>query len=161
MLIRMLAQDGHLISPGEFLPVAERFQLATAVDRWVVKSALAWLGEDPGRLAQTSLCSINLSGQSLGEEDFAGYVCAPLCLHNIPYDKICFEITETAMIGNLDGVRNFISTLKALGCKFALDDFGSGLSSFAYLKTLAVDIVKIDGMFVRSMDKDPIDYSHG
>ncbi len=159
LLVRMLDESGKLIPPGEFLPVAERFQLATALDRWVVNAALAWLGTHPRQLRETRLCSINLSGQSLGNEKFAAHVAEQFSRHKVPYEKICFEITETAVIGNLGGATRFIEKFKALGCSFALDDFGSGLSSFAYLKTLPVDILKIDGIFVKNMDSDSIDYA--
>lgn len=159
LLVRMLDDNGKRIPPGEFLPVAERFQLATALDRWVVNAALGWLSRHPRQLQDTRLCSINLSGQSLGDGEFAAFVAAQFRQHAVAHEKICFEITETAVIGNLAGATRFINTLKGLGCKFALDDFGSGLSSFAYLKTLPVDILKIDGMFVRNMDSDSIDYA--
>ncbi len=159
LLVRMVDENGNRVPPGEFLPVAERFQLATDLDCWVVNSALGWLNNNPQQLRNTSLCSINLSGQSLSDENFAKFVELKFRQHNVPYEKICFEITETAVIGNLAGATQFINMFKGLGCQFALDDFGSGLSSFAYLKTLPVDILKIDGIFVRNMDTDSIDFA--
>ena len=157
LLIRMLDDDDTVISAGEFLPTAEKYNLAPAIDRWVIATAFEWLAAEPMRLSELGTCAINLSGQSLVHEDFADYIIRLLTTFDIPPEKICFEITETAAIANLTSARRLMEALKELGCRFALDDFGRGLSSFAYLKTLPVDVLKIDGLFVAGMVDDPVD----
>ncbi len=157
VLIRMIADDESLIGPGAFLPAAERYNIIDKVDHWVVAKALAWLTRHPRHLENLHLCSINLSGHSLGSSEFLDFAVRQLDENEIPAEKICFEITETAAISNLASATRFIQTLKELGCQFALDDFGSGLSSFAYLKSLPVDFVKIDGIFIKDIVTNPID----
>jgi diguanylate cyclase (GGDEF)-like protein/PAS domain S-box-containing protein len=157
MLLRMRDVNGKVIAPGQFLPAAERYNMAGKLDRWVIETAFGWLRADAQRLEQLYLCSINLSGQSLGDEGMLEFLIERIDSHALPGDKLCFEITETAAISDLNHAVHFVRTLKERGCRFALDDFGSGLSSFAYLKNLPVDFVKIDGIFVRDMLKSSID----
>jgi Amt family ammonium transporter len=150
LLIRMLGDRGEIIAPGKFLSSAERYQLMPTLDRWVVRRACESLGayskecgEDFARFA------VNLSGQSLQDDTFLQFVIDQIHSTGIPPNVLCFELTETATIGNLTKAQNFIHTLQDLGCQFALDDFGTGVSSLAYLKYLSVNYLKIDGSFVR------------
>lgn len=158
ILIRMLDDDSSLIAPDEFLGIAERYNLSPAIDRWVIRNAFDWLQKNPENLEVLELCSINLSGNTLSDDSFSSYLLQQFETYKIPSHKICFEITETAAIANLEVAQRFINSFRNdLNCKFSLDDFGSGLSSFAYLRTLPVDFLKIDGVFVRDITSDPID----
>ena len=157
VLIRMIDEDGSLIPPNNFLGVAERYNLSPAIDRWVVHNTFEWLQKNPEHLETLELCSINLSGNTLSDDSFSEYLLQEFKTYKIPSDKICFEITETAAIANLEVAQRFIDSFRNnLNCKFSLDDFGSGLSSFAYLRTMPVDFLKIDGVFVRDITLDPI-----
>ncbi|MFH0340546.1 MAG: EAL domain-containing protein [Chromatiales bacterium] len=158
VLLRLLNRDGDLIPPSAFIPAAERYNQMQAIDRWVIRTVFSGL-RDPHWVPPPGHVSINLSGQSLGDRQFLDYVEQQVEHWSAPLDRICFEITETAAISNLSHAKRFFSALKPHGCRFALDDFGSGLSSFAYLKTLPVDFLKIDGGFVKDMMRDPIDHA--
>ncbi len=156
ILIRMKDDSGRLVPPNAFLPAVERYNRAPKLDRWILDKVLMLLSENRSVLSQIDKCSINLSGQSLVSEGFLPFIMAKLKEYEVQPSKICFEITETAAIANLDQATSFVQSLKDLGCYFALDDFGSGLSSFAYLKTLPVDFLKIDGMFVKDIHNDNV-----
>ena len=158
-LIRYRDDKGHIISPGAFLPAAERYNLAPALDRWVISHLFEWIANRPDFLDDLSLCSVNLSGVSLSDESMLAFISEQFSLCAIPTHKICFEITETAAIANLSCATKFIHHLRESGCSFSLDDFGSGLSSFAYLKNLPVDYLKIDGLFVKDIVEDKVDLS--
>jgi diguanylate cyclase (GGDEF)-like protein len=150
LLIRMLGDRGEIIPPGKFLSSAERYQLMPTVDRWVVRRACELLGEHSAAVGEEfARFAINLSGQSLQDESFLGFVVEQIKASSLPPGVLCFELTETATIGNLEKAQVFMRTLHELGCQFALDDFGTGVSSLAYLKDLQVDYIKIDGSFVR------------
>ena len=155
VLIRMRGDDGTLYPPGYFLPAAERYHLMPQLDRWVVREAFAIMARKGSDFPY--VCAINLSGQTLSEEGFLDYVTDLIRQYRLDPRRFCFEITETSVIANLDKARQFMRALRELGCSFSLDDFGSGLSSFAYLKTLEVDFLKIDGMFVTAIADNPID----
>lgn len=156
ILLRLKASDGQLIYPNKFLPLVERYHLGPRLDREVVSATFDWLATHPQELEALGTCAINLSGQSIACPDSLNFIITKLKQAGLPAEKICFEITETAAITDLENAHQFIAGLKALGCQFALDDFGRGLSSFAYLKTLDVDIIKIDGMFVKDMMTDAV-----
>ncbi|WP_231892436.1 EAL domain-containing protein [Woeseia oceani] len=157
ILLRMRDEQGGIISPELFIAAAERYGITPNIDRWVITNSFRWLVSEADERERLSLCSINLSGQSLGDEKFLPFVVDQFQISGIDATKICFEITETAAIASYSQANRFINALKELGCKFALDDFGTGLSSFGYLKHFPVDFLKIDGSFVKEILHDPID----
>lgn len=155
ILVRMRSSKGKLILPGAFFPVSERYSLIDKIDRWVVSTTLAWMAEQSRSLP---LCSINLSGASISDPTFELFIRNELDkYYSLKLaEKICFEISETLVIANLSDAIRFINRLKKSGCCFCLDDFGSGLSSFSYLKSLPVDYLKIGGSFVKGIEDDPV-----
>jgi len=157
ILIRMLDDDGGIISPGAFLPAVERYHLSQKIDRWVIHNTFIWMKQNPHKYHSNTIFSVNLSGQNLGDQLLLDFIFNEFWVIGINYSNICFEITETAAILNLSSASDFIEKLKSAGCKFSIDDFGSGLSSFDYLKKLPVDYLKIDGIFVKDIISDPVD----
>lgn len=157
LLIRMKAEDGAMIPPNSFLPAALRYNIIENLDRWVVRHACQMLQDHPLFVDKIDFVSINLSGASFTNPNAMQSILDILKETGLPPEKICFEVTETMAISNLKEAVDFMEKIKALGCRFALDDFGSGISSFGYLKTLPVDYLKIDGVFVKDIVEDPID----
>ena len=155
LLLRMIDDDGEILSPAVFMPAAERYQMMPMVDRWVIRHALQYLARKWKSIAASEpVFCINLSGQSLSNAGFYAFVIDELEASSIPPANICFEITETAAISNIDEAITLMNALRAIGCRFSLDDFGAGLSSFGYLRKLPVDYLKIDGGFVRDLTTD-------
>lgn len=160
VLIRLRDRDGRLRFPGEFLPAAERFTLAGAIDRWVVHEACELLTrQTPEFLAALETVSINLSGVSVGDRAMLDYILAQLDRSGCPADRLCFEITETAAVSNLHRAVQMIEALRERGCRWALDDFGSGMASYRYLSELPVDYIKIDGKIVAEMLSSPLSWT--
>jgi diguanylate cyclase (GGDEF)-like protein/PAS domain S-box-containing protein len=157
VLVRMLDIDGTLVLPGAILPAAERFHMAPRIDRWVIRAVFEWMLRNQSLLGAVDLIAVNLSGQSLGDRSFHRHVEELIAAINIDVRKLCFEVTETTAITNLNDASVFISRMRELGVRIALDDFGAGASSFGYLKSLPVDFLKIDGQFIRNIVNDPLD----
>jgi diguanylate cyclase (GGDEF)-like protein len=157
ILLRLIDEQGQLVLPGSFLPAAERYNIMPAIDRWVVKTVFARYRDLLAQMGAPLTCAINLSGTTLNSDGILEYIREQAAQHALPHGSICFEITETAAINNMRHATQFMRDLKALGFCFALDDFGIGTSSLAYLKTLPVDYLKIDGSFVRNIVHDPVD----
>ena len=159
LLLRMRDEQGRVVPPMAFIPAAERYHLMGSIDRWVVSRAVHCLSRFRPAGKRLPRFGLNISGMSLGDPAFEEFVLQAIEKAAIPPSSLCFEITETAAIANLSRAARFMRRFRDLGCRFALDDFGSGLSSFAYLKSLPVDYLKIDGSFVRGIAKDRIDYA--
>jgi diguanylate cyclase (GGDEF)-like protein/PAS domain S-box-containing protein len=158
LMVRLRDEDGTLVPPGEFIPAAERYNVMVMVDRWVVNRAIELLENCLRTTARLPLLAVNLSGTSINDEDFLDFVMTRLGSEQVAR-ALCFEITETAAVASLAKATFVMRELKARGCRFALDDFGSGVSSFVYLKTLPVDFLKIDGQFATHVATDAVDRS--
>jgi EAL domain-containing protein (putative c-di-GMP-specific phosphodiesterase class I) len=159
VLLSIRQEDGSLLSPTEFIASAERFGFINGVDRWVVRRVCEWISSLMDRQKVVPQLSINLSGSSLTDDRFMDYVLEQISEFGVGTSKLCFEITETGAIENLNKAADFIRTLRNIGCTFSLDDFGTGMASHQYLRELPVDNVKIDGMFIRDMASNPNDYA--
>jgi EAL domain-containing protein (putative c-di-GMP-specific phosphodiesterase class I) len=158
LLVRMRDESGRVVPPGAFLPAVERYNLSQRLDRWVISTALHWLAAHRPQTERVGRIFINLSGDSIGDPQLQEFIRNQILETRVPPAKLGFEITETAAIGNLTRANQLIGDLRQLGCAFSLDDFGSGVSSFAYLKALTVDFLKIDGLFIGNIVADRIDY---
>jgi diguanylate cyclase (GGDEF)-like protein/PAS domain S-box-containing protein len=156
VLLRMRDDDNQIISPTDFMQAAERYHLMPNVDRWVLQAAFAAIASGAIKLPDSRSCTINLSGQTLGDPQFLDFVVDSLDRSGIPPHKVCFEVRESSVIANLSNAARFIAVLHGMGCQFALDEFGSGLGSFANLKSLSMDFLKIDGAIVRNLDSDDV-----
>ncbi len=157
LLIRMKDEQGAIILPGSFLPAAERYNLITQIDKWVIHKVLTHLAQNPPNQKSTGFFSINLSAASLNDPTFLQFIQKELSQLTVTTQLICFELAETAVVSSLDKASHLMNEMNKLGFRFALDNFGSGFSSFGYLKQLSIDYLKIDGKFVRDMMTDPVD----
>jgi len=159
ILLTMLDELGDIMPPGDFIMAAETYNRMTAIDRWVIERVLQWMSEHKNDLDHFAGFAINVSGHSVNDETFPDFVLEQFSRSQAPTGKVCFEITETAAIANLENAVDFMNRMKIIGCQFSLDDFGTGLSSYSYLRNLPVDFVKIDGVFVKDIANNPGDYA--
>jgi len=159
ILLRLIADDGTIIRPGAFLPAAEKYNLAAGIDRWVITNTMQWLATNTSEECWPVTVSINLSRQTLASPDMLKFVIDTMDTTGISPGQVIFEVAETAVTSNITQATSFMLTLRGCGFRFTLDDFGSGLSSFTYLKKLPVDFLKIDGTLIRDMLADPVDYA--
>ena len=158
VLLRMLDDDGKLVQPRQFIPAAERYQLMASIDRWVVQATLSAIAHGAIRLPDERSCSINLSAQALGEDGFLDFVVDCLDHSQVPPHRICFEVSESAVMERFDQARRFVAVVHGIGCQFALDDFGSGLGSFTTLRDLSIDYLKIDGTYTRDLRPETLNH---
>ena len=159
ILLAVKDDNGQLTSPIEFIEAAECYNRMQRVDRWVIEQAFSWLSQLAADTVNIPSISINLSGNSMNDDQFMDYILEMFARFKVPTNKICFEVTETATINNLSEAADFIREIKKLGCKCSLDDFGSGNASYQYLKHLPVDYLKIDGMFVKDIHNNADDFA--
>lgn len=159
VLLTVVDSNGEHLPPTDFIKAAEEYSRMGAVDRWVIENVLRWMIDNPEVLDEIGGFSINLSGHSLNDETFLDFIFEALVRYQVPRKKLIFEITETTAVANLEDAADFINEMKGIGCRFSLDDFGAGQSSYAYLKRLPVDFIKIDGAFVRNIAEDDVDYA--
>lgn len=159
LLLRLVDEEGRLVLPGAFLPAAERYGLMPRIDRWVIETALANFDRIHPFGDRLAMCSINLSGSTLDEDGFTSFVLAAFDRHGVDPRRVMFEITETTAVRDMGQVSRLVAELRAIGCRIALDDFGAGMSSFGYLKTLGIDTIKIDGAFVLDIQSDAVSHS--
>lgn len=157
VLLRMQDEDGSTVPPGVFLTAAENYGLMEDIDRWVINAVLSWCDENAEKLERIGKFAINLSGNSISDTKFKRHLLRVISESSVDPHKLCFEFTETAAISDFESARQFIEALRKPGCSFSLDDFGTGMSSFAYLKNFPVDYLKIDGVFVRNIAESRID----
>jgi len=158
VLLRMMDDDGKLVQPRQFIPAAERYQLMASIDRWVVQATLSAIAHGAIRLPDERSCSINLSAQALGEDGFLDFVVDCLDHSQVPPHRICFEVSESAVMERFDQARRFVGVVHGMGCQFALDDFGSGLGSFTTLRDLSIDYLKIDGTYTRDLRPETLNH---
>lgn len=158
VLLRMIDEDGKLVQPRQFIPAAERYQLMASIDRWVVQATLSAIAHGAIRLPDERSCSINLSAQALAEDGFLDFVVECLDHSQVPPHRICFEVSETAVMERFDQARRFVAVLHGIGCQFGLDDFGSGLGSFTTLRDLSIDYLKIDGTYTRDLRPETLNH---
>ncbi len=159
ILLTMLDELGDVVAPTELINAAETYNRMTTIDRWVIKNVLQWMADNRDKLDDFGGFTINVSGHSVNDTTFPDFVLEQFGLTQAPTSKVCFEITETAAIANLDNAVDFMNRMRIIGCTFSLDDFGTGLSSYSYLRNLPVDYVKIDGVFVKDIAENPADYA--
>jgi EAL domain-containing protein (putative c-di-GMP-specific phosphodiesterase class I) len=159
VLLRLLDNNNRPWDPSEFIMAAEKYDRMRSVDRWIIDTFFAWAKKHNGQISDIEGFSLNLSGQSVMDATFRAYIIQHLRDGALPPAKIGFEITETAVVKNMEQVNQFISEIRQFGCKFYLDDFGSGYASYSYLKDLSVDCIKIDGVFIKDMLMDKSSYA--
>lgn len=159
ILLTVVDDNGEHLPPADFIRAAEEYSRMSAVDRWVIESVLRWMTGNRSLLDSIGGFSINLSGHSMNDDSFLDFMFENLVRYGVPRDKLIFEVTETTAVANLEDAADFINEMRNIGCRFSLDDFGAGQSSYAYLKRLPVDFIKIDGAFVRNIAQDDVDYA--
>ncbi|MEE8249502.1 MAG: EAL domain-containing protein, partial [Gammaproteobacteria bacterium] len=159
VLLRMRDESGELVLPAQFLESAARYQLMPHIDRWVVQATLTAVASGVLRLPDERSCAVNLSGQVFEDEDFLEFVVEALDHTGVSPSRLCFEVPESAVVNSLDRAKRFVDVLHGIGCRFALDDFGSGIGSLSNLKHLAVDYLKIDGVYVNDLDTDSVNHA--